>query len=65
MRKAKRAKYTVSFVEPDARNIEITAKALNLTPAEYIRICVTERGRLLKENSELQARLRDCLKNTN
>lgn len=53
-------RYSVTLNKDAARAIELTARTLNLTPTAYIRYCLEERDRLIRENSNLRARLRDA-----
>lgn len=54
-------RYSVTLNKDAARAVELTARTLNLTPTAYIRYCIEERDRLLQENSNLKAKLRDGL----
>lgn len=54
-------RYTITVNDDLRKQIETAAKTLNVTPTAYIWLCVESRGRLLQENSNLKAKLRDGL----
>jgi hypothetical protein len=54
-------RYTITVNDDLRKQIETAAKALNVTPTTYVWLCVESRGRLLQENSNLKAKLRDGL----
>lgn len=54
-----RKRYSITLDEDMVKALELTAKSVNMKPTEYIKLCVHDRGDLLRKISNLRARLRD------
>lgn len=60
MATATKKRYTITLNEDMVKELELTARSINMKPTEYIKLCVYDYPNAIRLVSNLRARLKDC-----